>query len=152
MYNEKLKYKEFAMFVTTCTHYNHISGAGFKFKDIFIKTKCKKKITCVIFIKGIAHPKMNSAINYSPHVFPKHRRLTQKRWNCWIKSLFLFAHKKYSRSPVKHWCHMDYFNDALTTFWALNISVALLSMQGQKLSDFIKNILICSKDERRSYE
>ncbi len=47
---------------------------------------------------------------------------------------------------------MDYFNDALTTFWALNISVALLSMQGQKLSDFIKNILICSKDERRSYE
>ncbi len=40
-----------------------------------------------------------------------------------------FAHKKYSHSFIKlqlnHWCHMDYFTDALTTvcFWTLNISV-----------------------------
>ncbi len=31
-----------------------------------------------------------------------------------------FAHKMYSRSFIKlrlnHWCHMDYFNDVLTTF------------------------------------
>ncbi len=36
---------------------------------------------------------------------------------------------------------MDYFNDVLLHFWALNVSVLLLSMEGQK--DFIKNILIC---------
>ncbi len=31
----------------------------------------------------------------------------------------------------------------LLPFWALNLSVALLSMQVRKLSDFIKNIFIC---------
>ncbi len=31
----------------------------------------------------------------------------------------------------------------LLPFWILNVSVALLSMEGQKLLDFIKNILIC---------
>ncbi len=34
-----------------------------------------------------------------------------------------FAHKKYSRSFIKlqlnHWCHMDYFNNVLTTFLGL---------------------------------
>ncbi len=38
---------------------------------------------------------------------------------------------------------MDYFKDVLTTFLALNVSVALLSMEVRKLSDFIKNILTC---------
>ncbi len=37
--------------------------------------------------------------------------------------LVFFAHKKYSRSLIKlwlnHWCHMDYFNDVLTTFLGL---------------------------------
>ncbi len=41
---------------------------------------------------------------------------------------------------------------SLLPFWAPNMSVALLSMQGQKALDFIKNILICvPKDVRRSY-
>ncbi len=34
-----------------------------------------------------------------------------------------FAHKKYSRSFItlwlNHWCHMDYFNNVLTTFLGL---------------------------------
>ncbi len=38
---------------------------------------------------------------------------------------------------------MDYFNDVLLPFWALNVVTLLLSMQGQKALDFIKNILIC---------
>ncbi len=41
---------------------------------------------------------------------------------------------------------------SLLPFWAPNMSVALLSMQGQKALDFIKNILICvPKDVRKSY-
>ncbi len=40
---------------------------------------------------------------------------------------------------------MDYFNDVLTTFRALNVVVLLLSMQGQKALRFIKNTLICVK-------
>ncbi len=41
---------------------------------------------------------------------------------------------------------------SLLPFWTPNMSVALLSMQGQKALDFIKNILICvPKDVRRSY-
>ncbi len=64
------------------------------------------------------------------------------------KVIFVFfAHKKYSRSFIKlrlnHCCHMDYLTMSLLPFWALNVVVVLLSMQGQKLSDFIKNILIC---------
>ncbi len=39
---------------------------------------------------------------------------------------------------------MDYFTDVLATFLALNKSVVLLSMQGQKAVRFHKkNILIC---------
>ncbi len=39
---------------------------------------------------------------------------------------------------------MDYFNYVFTLlpFWALNVSVALLSMQGQKALEF-HHILIC---------
>ncbi len=44
---------------------------------------------------------------------------------------------------------MDYLNDVLTTFWALNLSVALPSME---LSGFIKKYLnLYTEDERRSY-
>ncbi len=44
-----------------------------------------------------------------------------------------FAHKKYSCSFLKwrlnHWCHMDYFNDILTT---LNVVVALLYIRAAR--------------------
>ncbi len=59
-----------------------------------------------------------------------------------------FAHKKYSRSFVKlrlnHWCHMDYFNNVLTTFLDLD-GVRILAVYGRvrELLEFIKNILIC---------
>ncbi len=47
---------------------------------------------------------------------------------------------------------MDYFNDVLLPFWALNVSVALLSMQGQKALRFHQKYLnLCSEDEQRSY-
>ncbi len=38
---------------------------------------------------------------------------------------------------------MDYFNNVLTNFLGLNEVVALLLWRVRKLSDFIKNILIC---------
>ncbi len=38
---------------------------------------------------------------------------------------------------------MDYFKDVLTTFLGLKLVVVLLSMEGQKALDFMKNILIC---------
>ncbi len=41
---------------------------------------------------------------------------------------------------------------SLLPFWALNISVALLSIQGQKaLECHQKYLYLCSEDERRSY-
>ncbi len=40
----------------------------------------------------------------------------------------------------------------LLPFWALNVSVALLSMQGQRALGFHQNYLdLCFKDEGRSY-
>ncbi len=59
--------------------------------------------------------------------------------NFFVKFVFVFfVHKKYSHCIIKlrlnRWCHMDYSNDVLTTF--LKVSVALLSMQGQKALGF----------------
>jgi len=70
------------------------------------------------------------------------------------KQLFL-AHKKYSSSFIKlwfnHWCHMDCFNNVLTTFLDL-VSVAWLSMKNQKVFRFNQKYLhLCTEDERRSY-
>ncbi len=47
---------------------------------------------------------------------------------------------------------MDYFNNVLTAFRALNVVVTLLSMQGQKALEFHQTYLnLCSEDDRRSY-
>ncbi len=61
----------------------------------------------------------------------------------------------YSRSLIKlrlnHRCHMDYFNDVLTTFLGL-ASVVLLPIEGLRALGFHKEYLnLCSEDER-SYE
>ncbi len=66
---------------------------------------------------------------------------------------FLFA-QKYSRSFIKlclnHWCHRLFHS--LLPFWALNVVVVLLSMEGQKTLGFYQKYLnLCSEGERRSY-
>ncbi len=59
--------------------------------------------------------------------------------NCWMKSFFFFVNKRYSRSFLKwrlnHWCHMDYFNDVLTTFLGLKrvSSYLLLTCPNQNI-------------------
>ncbi len=53
---------------------------------------------------------------------------------------------------LTHWCHMDYLMMSLLSFKALNVSVTLLSMEGQKALEFHQKYLhLCSEDERRSY-
>ncbi len=54
-----------------------------------------------------------------------------------------FSHKAFSRSLKKlwlnHWCHMDYFNNVLTTFlglWTFQLHCCLCRVR--KLWDFIK--------------
>ncbi len=37
---------------------------------------------------------------------------------------------------------------SLLPFWTLNVAVPLMSMQGRKLLDFIKNLNLCSEDEQ----
>ncbi len=70
------------------------------------------------------------------------RRLPQKRRSCWIKSLSLFslctksilvALKNLSWTTCLTWTLLTM---SLPPFWALNVSVALLSMQGQKALGF----------------
>ncbi len=63
-----------------------------------------------------------------------------------VAIIVFFVHKKYSRRFIKlllnHWCHMDNFTDVLTTFFGSgNISVALLSMEGQKALGFRQKYL-----------
>ncbi len=92
-------------------------------------------------------------------------------WCCWSRNkqknsteivelshyFVFFAHKKYSRSFIKlrlnPWCHMDYFNDVLTTFVGLKcVSSLAVYMEGQKALGFHQKYLnLCSEDERRLY-
>ncbi len=85
-----------------------------------------------------------------PHVVPnpKEKKLLNK-------VIFVFlALKDYSRSFIKlrlnpRWTILMM---SILPFWALNMSVALLSMQGQKILGFHQKYLnLCSEDERKSY-
>ncbi len=77
------------------------------------------------------------------------QRLTLKRRNHWIK-LFLFSLR--TKSILVADVTWTILMMSLLPFWALNISVALLSMQGQKALGFHQKYLnLCSEDEWRSY-
>ncbi len=67
-----------------------------------------------------------------------------------------FLSKKYSRSFINYSWTTDVTWTILTMsllpFWVLNVSVALLSMEGQKALRFHQKYLnLCSEDEQRSY-
>ncbi len=68
-----------------------------------------------------------------------------------------FAHNRYSRSfitlKLNHWCHIcTILMMSLLPFWALNMSVALLSTEGQRALGFHqKDLHLCSEEEWRSY-
>ncbi len=107
------------------------------------------------FLKGIVHPDelhlvcKHALWYFSREHVSKTDREEKKLLNKVIILVF-FAHKKYSRSfitlQLNHWCHMDYFNDVLTTFLGLE------PMQGQKALGFQQKYLnLCFEDERRSY-
>ena len=90
------------------------------------------------------------ALAYSVTLRELIQRPTQKKMNSWIKSLFLFvfAHKKYScrliNLRLSHYSHLDYFNDVFTNFSGMADIDFLAAYEGvSKLSDYIKNILIC---------
>ncbi len=65
----------------------------------------------------------------------------------------VFTHKKYYRSFIKlrlnHWCHIDYFNDVLTTFLGLERGNCVVVYVGSE-SFNQKYFNLCSEDERRS--
>ncbi len=77
------------------------------------------------------------------------RSLTQKRRNCWIKSLFLFSlgTNNYSRFFItlrlNHWCHMDYFINVLTTFLGLECVSCFAVYTGSEISRISLKIVIC---------
>ncbi len=76
------------------------------------------------------------------------RRLTRKRRNCWIKSLFLFSLCTKSIRVAS----LNY-GETADVMWTILMSLLPLrkTITFRKLLDFIKNILICVPDERRSY-
>ncbi len=75
-----------------------------------------------------------------------HRSLKQKRRNCWIK-LFLFSLRTKRILDVT-WTILTM---SLLPFWALNVVVVLLSMEGQKaLGVHQKHLNLCSEEKLRS--
>ncbi len=68
----------------------------------------------------------NYVINYSPSCHSKHVRPSFVK--LWLNT----------------WCHMDYFTDDLATFLDLGtLQLCCCLCRVRKISDFIKNILIC---------
>ncbi len=65
------------------------------------------------------------------------------------KKLFLWLF--FLKLRLNHWSHMDYFNNVVITFLELGtFQLHYCLCRVRKLSDFIKNILICV-DERRGF-
>ncbi len=112
-------------------------------------------------LKGIVHPRNeNSVIHFSPSCSSKPERSslifgTQiALWysrECALKTdteekkllnkviiFVFFAHKKYSHSFIKlqlnHWCHIDYFNDVLTTLLDLECGSCVAVYGGSESS------------------
>ncbi len=59
-----------------------------------------------------------------------------------LSGYFYLFSRSFITLRLNHWCHMDYFNDVCTTFLGLEC-VSCVAIRVRKLSDFIKNILIC---------
>ncbi len=97
---------------------------------------------------------LNSLTVYAPSwCFSQKERCSEMHMSCvvvfsWIRwrrlTLFVFSsHKKYSCSFIKwqlnHWCHMDYFNDVLTTFLCLERGSSLAVYAGSESSQISSN-------------
>ncbi len=66
-----------------------------------------------------------------------------------------FSHKKYSCSLItlrlNNWCHIDYFNDVLTTFLGFEHFSCFAVCDQKALRFYQKYLNLCSEDERRPY-
>ncbi len=72
--------------------------------------------------------------------------------NCLIKSLFCFLCTQNVYTASQHTGWTTDVTMSLLPFWALNVVVPLLYMEGHKALGFhTKYLNLCSKDERRSY-
>ncbi len=69
--------------------------------------------------------------------------LTQKRMELVNKVIIFvfFAHKMYSRKlRLKHWCHMDYFNNVITAFLGLERGSCTAVYEGSESSQISSKI------------
>ncbi len=82
------------------------------------------------------------------------RRLTPKR-RYWLVVIFVFFMNKvfsfFVMLLLNPWCHMDYFNDVLTTFLGLEWGSSLVCYAGSESSQILLNVSLCSEDEQRFY-
>ncbi len=90
-------------------------------------------------------------------LFQTHKKLRKKKLLNKVIILVFFAHKKYSHSFItsllNHWCHMNYFNNVITTFlgpWTCHMLLFCLC-RVRKLGFYQKYLNLCSEDEQRSY-
>ncbi len=78
-----------------------------------------------------------------------HPRLAEKKLLTKVIIFVFFAHKKYScciiTLQLNHWCHMDCFNDVLTTFMGLECGSCVAVYAGSEPLRFHQ------KDELMSY-
>ncbi len=118
----------------------------------------QRKRKCLLFhVSSLTSRGMHTQASwYSCEDKSKTGREEKKLLNKIIIFVF-FAHNRYSRSfitlKLNHWCHIcTILMMSLLPFWALNMSVALLSTEGQRALGFHqKDLHLCFEEEWRSY-
>ncbi len=137
--------REYFLSTKKITLFNNSSPPGHPSAILESITTCSTLAaprTCDVYVQRKAH---TCIVILSKELFNK------------VIIFVFFEHKKYSRSFVKswlnHWCQVDYFNDVPYYISGPgNISVALLSMQGQITLRFHQKYLnLSSENEQRSY-
>ncbi len=76
----------------------------------------------------------------------------EKKWLNKVVIFAFFVHKKYLSSFItlrlNHWCHMDYFNNIVTTFMGLEHGSCVAVYPGSESSRIQKYLNLCSEDEQ----
>ncbi len=112
------------------------------------------------FLTKFSSPKnfgwINFVINYSlscrskpvrpAFIFRTQIKIFLAFWPC-IDSNATNYSRSFIKLRLKHWCHIDCFNDLLTTFLGLKRGSCVAVVQGQKALEFHQKYLnLCSED------
>ncbi len=120
----------------------HLTTPGLFLLLVKVRTSGLSQSTCENFIRWKKAwktdcTKIRILVGYSRE-HASNSDTEKKKMLSKVDIFVFFAHKEYSRSFIKlrlnYWCHMDYFNDVLTTFLCLELVSCVAVYAGSESS------------------